>query len=92
MSIEPIRAEVRGLLALTNEGIREAERTLANDNGVARVRAAGELVYLRLHQAELKNRMLELDHCREGDGPTFIQWVRENWMILMYRLQSWIEG
>jgi hypothetical protein len=91
MSLEPIRTEVRWLLALTNEEIREAEWTRAHDSGVARVRAAGELVHLRRHQAALRDRMHELDAWRDDAASTVVQWFRENWMILMYRMQSWIE-
>jgi hypothetical protein len=91
MSIEPIRTEVRGLLALTNEEIRQAERIRANDDGAARVHAAGALVYLRRRQEMLKDRMHELDEWHDGVGGAFVQWVRESWMIVMFQLRLWIE-
>jgi hypothetical protein len=92
MSIEPIKYEVRQLLARANHDIREAERTRASDGGFARVRAAGQLVFLQRQKQALEARLRELERSHDGAAPTLIQWVREDWMILMDRLESWIEA
>jgi hypothetical protein len=90
MSIEPIRTEVRSLLAEAKDDIRQAERALAYGIAEARVRAAGRLVGLKQRKAELEQRMRELDHSRGGAMDTVVQWVREDWMILMQTLEHWI--
>jgi hypothetical protein len=92
MSIEPIKTEVRGLLAETNDQLRQAERSLAQGAGEERVHAAGRLVLLRRHQAELQARMGELARSPDGVGPTVFQWIKEDWMILMRSLGHWIEA
>jgi hypothetical protein len=92
MSIEPIKFEVRQLLAEVKDRIREAEKIRAGDAGAERVHAAGELVILTRQKAELEARLAELASSREGPVDTFVQWVREDWMILMHRLESWIEA
>ncbi|MDR3511546.1 MAG: hypothetical protein P4L73_07930 [Caulobacteraceae bacterium] len=92
MSIETLKFEVSRLLAEVKDQIREAEKARAGGAGADRVHAAGDLVILRRQRAELEARVAELDHCREGPVDTFVQWVREDWMILMHRLESWIEA
>jgi hypothetical protein len=90
MSIKPIKAEVHALLVQANDKVHQAQHLLATGSDEARVRAAGELVYLNARKTELEARMLELDKAHDGVAPTVIQWVREDWMILMQRLESWI--
>ena len=92
MSIETIRTEVRGLLAEANDRVRQAERALAEGTGEARVRAAGQLALLRPRQALLQARMQELSGVRDGIGPTVVQWIKEDWMIVMGSLGHWIEA
>ena len=91
MSFEVIRHEVQGLLSMTNADIQDAEKVLANDNGLARVRAAGDLVHLRSHRDALRSRLRELEHRPGGPASTLFQYVRENWMIVMLSLEHWIE-
>jgi hypothetical protein len=91
MSIEPIRIEVRNLLAETNDDIRQTERELASAVGEDRVRAAGRLVSLQRHRAELEARRAELERCRGGALDTVVQWVKEDWMILTHQIGHWIE-
>ena len=92
MFLEPIKAEVRGMLLYADEHVRKAEQKLAGDDGRARVRAAGELVFLRARKLDLEARMHELENARGGTGGALVEWIREDWMILMQRLQSLIES
>jgi hypothetical protein len=91
MSIEGIKGEVRGLLAQVNDKIQQAERRLAAGTGEQRVHAAGELVFLKRQKDELETRTRELDHSPDGASRTVIEWIKEDWMILMQRLENWIE-
>ena len=91
MSFEMIRHEVQGLLSTTNADIQDAEKVLVTDSGLARVRAAGELVHLRSHRETLQSRLRELERPSAGPGSTLFQYVRENWMIVMLSLEHWIE-
>jgi hypothetical protein len=91
MSIEPIIVEVRRLLAQTNDSLQQAETALAQGTGEERVHAAGELVLLRRQQAELRARMGELRQAHDSVRSTMLQWIKEDWMILMLRMESWIE-
>jgi len=91
MSFETIRHEVRGLLATTNADIQDAEKIMALDDGRGRVRAAGDLVRLRSLRDELESRLRELERASDGLGSSLYQLVRENWMIVMQSLETWIE-
>lgn len=90
MSVEPIRNEVRYLLASTNAEIAEAEETMARGEDVSRTRAAGALVYLRFHKAELEARMADLNRAHDTMGVSFVQWIKESWMILIQQAQAWL--
>ena len=91
MSIEPLKHEVRDLLAQANDKIQQAEQKLAGGTGDQRVHAAGQLVFLKRQKDELETRLRELDHSPDEVSRTVIQWIKEDWMILMQRLESWIE-
>ena len=36
--------------------------------------------------------MHELENARDGTGGAVVEWIREDWMILMQRLRSLIES
>lgn len=92
MSTEGIKSEVRELLTQVNEKILQADRKLAGGTGEQRVHAAGELVFLKRQRDELEARTRALDEAPEGGaGRTVVEWIKEDWMILMQRLESWIE-
>jgi hypothetical protein len=92
MSIEPIKTEVRGLLAQVNYDIKHAEEALRGGAPQQRVRAAGRLVFLTRRKEELEVRQRELDQSPDGLGSTLIQWFREDWMLVLQRLEDWAEG
>jgi hypothetical protein len=92
MSIEPIKTEVRGLLARTNYDIDQAERTLVRGAGEDRVHAASRLVLLRRHKRAFEARMSDLDHSPDGAIPTVVQCLKENWMLVSHSLETWFEG
>jgi hypothetical protein len=92
MSIETIKAEVRGLLAQANLKFRDAERLVAGGTDRERVDAAGQLVFLKRHKHELEARMRELDNVPEGVASTVFQWFKEDWVILLQRLEMWMES
>jgi hypothetical protein len=91
MSIEPIKAELLGMLAQANSKIKEAEALRANGTGRERVHAAGQLVFLKGQKKELDDRTRELDAVQDGLGATVVQWIKEDWLILMQRLQILME-
>lgn len=91
MSIEPIRHEVRNLLAETNYDIEKAEQALREGVGQERVRAAGRLVALRNYKSELEARLDELDRSPGGPVNTMIQWIKEDWMTVAHQIESWFE-
>jgi len=93
MSIEPIKAEVRGLLAQTNYDIQWSERVRARGAaGEDRVHAASQLVFLRTRKKVLERRMSELGHCRDGALSTFIQWFKEQVMVVVLSFDGWLTG
>ncbi len=92
MTIETLKREVQILLAEANDKIRRAEETLADGAATERVHAAGQLVYLKLQRDALMARTQDLEKQPDGVTSATLQWVKEDWMILMQHLQSWIEG
>ena len=92
MSIEPIRHEVRNLLAHIKREIRDEEQVLADDRGEASVEAAGRLVWLRTRKGELEARLAQLERSGEGAAPTLFEWIREDLMIVLQGLETWIEA
>jgi hypothetical protein len=92
MSIEPIKAELRGLLTQTNYDIELAKRTLAYGKDRARARAASQLVALRRRKEELEARLYELDHSPDGAAVPVIQWFKDDWMVVIQRIEAWVGG
>jgi hypothetical protein len=92
MSVEPIKAEVQQLLARADEKVRRAEQLYAEGSDAEKVEAAGQLVSLKRQKAELEARMVDLDRSLGGGGATARQWVKEDWMLLMHRLDAFIGG
>ncbi len=86
MSNESIRDEVQRLLAQADEKVRHAEGLYAQGSDAQKVQAAGQLVFLKKRKAELEARMAELDQ-----GPRVGQWLKEDWMVLMHRLDAFLE-
>jgi hypothetical protein len=74
-----------------NSKIKEAEALRANGTGQERVRAAGQLVFLKGRKDELEARTRELGAVQDGLGATVVQWIKEDWLILMQRLQVLME-
>jgi len=56
MSIEPIKAELAGMLAQANRKIEEAESRRANGTDQERVHAAGQFVFLKGQKEKLDVR------------------------------------
>ncbi len=92
MSMEPLRHEVRDLLIQADDKVHTAVKALTTGSDEQRVRAAGQLVFLRRQRDELEARMRELDRCPDGVAQTIGQWIKEDWMILMQRLETWMKG
>jgi hypothetical protein len=91
MSIEPIKAELTGLLAQADSKIKDAEASLAQGSGPERVHAAGQLVFLKHQREELEGRARDLSTVPDGGAATLFQWIKEDWLILMQRLQILME-
>ncbi len=91
MSIEPIKTELLGMLAQANSRIKEAEALRANGTGQERVHAAGQLIFLKRQKEELEGRTREIDAVQDGAGATVVQWIKEDWLILIQRLQILME-
>ena len=87
MSTESIKTEVDQLLAQVNEKVRKAEMLLAGGTDEQKVKAAGQLVYLKHQRDELTARSEHLEH----HGKSFGEWLKEDWMILMQRLDAFME-
>ena len=92
MSVEPIKTEVQQLLAQADEKVRRAEALHLAGSDREKVEAAGQLVTLRRQKAELETRLAELEHAPGGGGSTARQWLKEDWMLLMQRLDAFIDG
>jgi hypothetical protein len=92
MSIEPIKNEVRALLAQTNYDIRKAEKELADGENGVRVHAVGELVNLRRHRKEFEDRLVDLNHSSDGVIATVVQWFKESWMLVVQSFERSVEG
>jgi hypothetical protein len=92
MSVETIKAEVQQLLAQADEKVRRAEQLYAEGSDAEKVEAAGQLVSLKRQKAALVARMAELDRSPSGGGSTAHQWFKEDWMLLMHRLDAFIDG
>jgi hypothetical protein len=91
MSIEPIKTELTGMLAQADSKIKDAQAQLASGTGPERVRAAGQLVFLKRQKEELEGRARDLSTVPDGGFATLFQWIKEDWLILMQRLQILIE-
>jgi hypothetical protein len=92
MSVEPIRSEVERLLAQADERVRRAEQLHHDGTDAQKVEAAGQLTWLRRQRADLGARLNELDRSPGGGGATIGQWFKEDWMLLIQRLDAFIDG
>ena len=92
MSVEPIKTEVQQLLAQADEKVRRAEALHLDGTDRQKVEAAGQLVTLRRQKAELESRLAEIEGSGGGGGATAHQWLKEDWMLLMNRLDDFIDG
>jgi hypothetical protein len=92
MSVEPIKTEVRGLLAKADEKLSRARQEHAKGSDAEKVEAAGQLIFLERQKQALEARMAELEHAGEGGGATTAQWLKEDWMLLMQRLDAFMDG
>jgi hypothetical protein len=91
MSVETIKTEVQQLLAQADEKLRRAQRRYDQGSDAEKVTAAGQLVFLRRQKEALDGRMADLDRVKDGGGAT-TQWFKEDWMLLMQRLDAFMEG
>ncbi len=92
MTVEPIKSEVTHLLAQADEKLRRAQHLHAAGSDAEKVAAAGQLVFLERQKLELEARMAELERSGNGGGATTGQWFKEDWMLLMQRLDAFIDG
>jgi hypothetical protein len=90
MTVEAIRTEVERLLAQADERVRRAEQLRLEGTDEEKVEAAGQLTWLRRQRDELHARLDELD--RSPGGSTVGQWFKEDWMLLIQRLDAFIDG
>ena len=92
MTVEAIRTEVERLLAQADERVRRAEQLHHDGTDAQKVEAAGQLTWLRRQRGELDARLHELDRSSGGGGATLSQWFKEDWMLLIQRLDAFIDG
>jgi hypothetical protein len=92
MSVEPIKTEVRRLLAMADEKLKRARLLHDQGSDAQKVEAAGQLVFLERQKQALEARMTELDQADEKGPATTVQWFKEDWMLLMQRLDAFIDG
>lgn len=92
MSVEPIKTEVRRLLAMADEKLKRARQLHARGSDAQKVQAAGQLIFLERQKQALEARMAELDHADQKGPATTVQWLKEDWMLLMQRLDAFMEG
>jgi hypothetical protein len=85
-----MKAEVRGLLALTDADIRDMERALTEGSAEARVFAAGRLGRLHRRRSEIQAVAEDLDACDGGPISTAIEFARENWLLVRLGVEDWI--
>jgi hypothetical protein len=89
MSLEPIRREVVHAIGQTRETIREAEHVLVWGDDRQKVEAAGELDFLKRHQALLEQRLREIEW-RMAGHKTLFSWLRQAWFNFVLGFESWI--
>jgi hypothetical protein len=92
MSIDSLKHEVRDLLIQADDKVRTAVKTMATGSDEQRVRATGQLVFLRRRRQELEERLNDLERCQDNAAHAVGEWIIEDWMILMHRLETWIEA
>jgi hypothetical protein len=90
MSVEAIRTEVERLLAQADERVRRAEALRLEGADEEKVEAAGQLTWLVRRRDDLTTRLDELNHT--PGGSTVGQWFKEDWMLLIQRLDAFIDG
>jgi hypothetical protein len=89
MALSDIRHEVVLALALTNEAMREEQRTLEAGSDMEKVEAAGELDLLHRQKRMLQTRLKQVDRlAAERESP--FAWMRQEWFSLMLHFESWI--
>jgi len=90
--LDNIRHEVGMMLADVNEKLAEAEIQLSRGSPIEKVKAAGELSFLRRQREMIEDRVKEIDAAPEGASETLFRWVKEEVFNLKLRLESWIAG
>lgn len=88
MSMPTIRHEVADMLAQTNAKVAEAEAKLQKGTASEKVRAAGELAFLRTQRDSIQARLSEID-AKPDSSETLYQWTKEELFNLGLRLQDW---
>jgi hypothetical protein len=91
MSMPVIRSEVALMLADADQKFALAEADLAKGDARKKVKAAGELTFLKRQKEELEQRLKEID-ASPAASETLFQWIKEEVFNLTLRLESWIAG
>jgi hypothetical protein len=92
LALDNIRHEVGMMLAEVNESLAEAERQLSRGTPSEKVKAAGELNFLRRQKETIEDRVKEVDDAPEGASESLFRWVKEEVFNLNLRMKSWIAG
>jgi DNA polymerase/3'-5' exonuclease PolX len=78
------------MLAEVNEQLAEAERRLSSGTPIEKVKAAGELSFLRRQKETIADRVKEIDAAPKDASETLFRWVKEEVFNLKLRTESWI--
>jgi len=80
------------MLADVNEKLAEAEGQLLRGTPSEKVKAAGELSFLRRQKETIEERVKEIDAASEDASESLFRWVKEEVFNLKLRTESWIAG
>jgi hypothetical protein len=90
--LDNIRHEVGMMLADVNERLAEAEQKLSQGAPREKVKAAGELSFLRRQKETIEGRVKEINAAPPHASETLLRWLKEEAFNLKLRAQSWIAG
>ena len=87
MPMPTIRHEVQGMLSEVQAKIAAAEAKLAGGKPAEKVKAAGDLAFLKDQKAALDQRIAQIDR-RPESSETAYEWLKEEIFNLGLRLQD----
>jgi hypothetical protein len=90
MPLDHIKREVNMMLGHANQRIALAEAKLTAGNKYDRVKAAGELNFLKRQKEALAARTRDLETAPKGASETLFAWLKEEWFNMSQRIESWI--